>query len=66
MNYSNKDFLIAKQFKMKEEVNFKMGLLLTKKKDNVDFASLALQVAPVSYYTLGSQNNNFCFHGFHF
>ena len=23
--YSNKDFLIAKQFEMKEEVNFKMG-----------------------------------------
>ena len=24
MSYSNKDFLIAKQFKMKEEVSFKM------------------------------------------
>ena len=25
MSYSNKDFLIAKQFEMKEEVSFKMG-----------------------------------------
>ena len=33
MSYSNKDFLIAKQFEMKEEVSFKMryNLLFNKK-----------------------------------
>jgi hypothetical protein len=31
MSYSNKDFLIAKQFEMKEEVSFKMGYDLRNK-----------------------------------
>ena len=40
MNYSNKDFLIAKQFEMKEEVSFKMGYDLLFNKIFILFSTL--------------------------
>ena len=38
--YSNKDFLIAKQFEMKEEVSFKMGYDLLFNKIFILFSAL--------------------------
>ena len=38
--YSNKDFLIAKQFEMKEEVSFKMGYDLLFNKIFILFSTL--------------------------
>jgi hypothetical protein len=40
MSYSNKDFLIAKQFEMKEEVSFKMGYDLLFNKIFILFSAL--------------------------
>jgi hypothetical protein len=40
MSYSNKDFLIAKQFEMKEEVSFKMGYDLLFNKKFILFSTL--------------------------
>ena len=40
MSYSNKDFLIAKQFEMKEEVSFKMGYDLLFNKIFILFSTL--------------------------
>ena len=40
MSYSNTDFLIAKQFEMKEEVSFKMGYDLLFNKNFILFSTL--------------------------
>ena len=40
VSYSNKDFLIAKQFEMKEEVSFKMGYDLLFNKIFILFSAL--------------------------
>jgi hypothetical protein len=40
MSYSNKDFLIAKQFEMKDEVSFKMGYDLLFNKIFILFSAL--------------------------
>jgi len=40
MSYSNKDFLIAKHFEMKEEVSFKMGSDLLFNKIFILFSTL--------------------------
>jgi hypothetical protein len=40
--YSNKDFLIAKQFEMKEEVSFKMGYDLLFNKIFILFSALLI------------------------
>ena len=44
MSYSNKDFLIAKQFEMKEEVSFKMRYDLLFNKIFILFSTLLKKI----------------------
>ena len=44
MSYSNKDFLIAKHFEMKEEVSFKMGYDLLFNKIFILFSTLLKKI----------------------
>ena len=60
MSYSNKDFLIAKQFEMKEEVSFKIGYDLLFNQIFLSFSTLLKFLTFNVFDTLSSTFSLIC------